>query len=852
MKLNLFTYFFAILWLVFFSNSIVFAQEEPVFEQSMQILGRVFDDQTEESVPFANVVFKGTGVGTTSDLDGNFSFTVKLPLPADSLVISSIGYKRVSKYVPAVAGVPQTINFRLLRDDYVIEDIVILAGENPADIMMRKVIKNKEKNNAKKQIPYFKYETYNKMELDICDISDGFKSKKIFKPFQFIFDNVDSVSEEKPFLPLFLTESISEMYWHENTNKEVVKASKALGNKNESVAQFLGSMYQQIDIYDPFLSIMGKNFPSPIGNQALYFYKFYLIDSSKIDNKWCYQLKFKPKRAQETAFLGDMWVMDSTFAVRKMGMFVNSKMVNINFIDQLSVYQEYLPINDTLYFLKKDKLVINFKPTKNAPGVIGRRTNSAKNFDFNALVIQKLMNSTLDDIIVEDSIFDKTDDFWQTARHDSLSKSEKMIYKIADTIQKMPIVRTYVDIAALLVSGYKTFGKIDVGPYFTLYSKNQVEGNRFRIGARTNSKMSQRFRVGGYVAYGLQDKAFKYGANGLLMLSRKPWQYLTYTYYNDLDIMSRSAAEFGQDNIFSGVYRLPNIPQKLIRIHNHQFEYHRDWILGFSNKITLTHRELRPYFNTYYFLQNSDNENIIAKNEKVTVSEIKLSSRFAYKEKFVNDKMSRMSLGSKYPVLNLQIGVGLKNVLNSGYNYQKAEFSLYDWFDFAHLGWSEYTLTAGKIWGQLPFILLNNYAGNETYFYNSFAFNKMLEYEFISDTYTTLLWTHHFQGLFFDRVPLLRKLKWRTVGSFKAAAGTLSAQNISFNTDAMQQVAQFDDKIVGWQLQTPTFSKPYMEASVGIENIFKLFRVDAVWRLNYHHRPTDSKVGIRAGMNLAF
>ena len=262
-----------------------------VYAQTTKVSGRVTDALTNEPIPFANVAFKGTTTGTVTDFNGYFS--LESDKPSDSLSASFVGYVPVTLRISR--GKSQTVNFLLKVNKVDLGEVVIKAGENPANILLRKVIENRDLND-KRQLDSYKYESYNKMEFDLTDIPPDFKDKRLIKPFAFIFDNIDSsVTNSKPFLPFFITEALSDVYFRNNpkNTREIIKASKISGLENESVTQFLGDMYQNIDVYNNYIDIFGKSFVSPISNVGLLYYRYYLTDSAFIDNQWCYKLKFR-------------------------------------------------------------------------------------------------------------------------------------------------------------------------------------------------------------------------------------------------------------------------------------------------------------------------------------------------------------------------------------------------------------------------------------------------------------------------------------------------------------------------------------------------------------------------------
>ncbi|MFM7080217.1 MAG: DUF5686 family protein, partial [Bacteroidota bacterium] len=521
------------------------------WSQNTKVSGKVQDALTNEPIPFANVAFKGTFVGTVTDINGNFS--IDSDKATDSLTASFVGYKPVTLGI--TRGKAQTVNFLLRASEIELVEVEIKAGENPANILLRKVIDNKDLNDRNK-LDFFNYELYNKLEFDLTDIPPDFKEKKLIKPFSFIFDNVDSsVTNGKPFLPFFITETISDVYFRKNpkTTKEYIRASKISGLENESITQFLGDMYQNIDIYDNYLDIFGKSFVSPISNIGLVYYKYYLTDSAFLDNQWCYKLKFKPRRKQELTFVGECWIHDTTFAVRKIDMRIVDD-ANINFIKDLAVVKEYSRVDGKHWMLSREMLVVDFAATKEGMGLIGRRSASYRGFKINTPFDERVFTGS-ENIIVDDSSTQRDNEFWTQARHDSLSAREQKIYAMVDTIKTLPAFRTYVDIITLFFTGHYEVGKFELGPYYTLFSFNEVEGARFRLGGRTGPKFSSRLRLEGYTAYGTKDEEFKYMGGFRYFLQTKPRMAIGARYKNDIVQLGQSENAFQDDNILSSLFR---------------------------------------------------------------------------------------------------------------------------------------------------------------------------------------------------------------------------------------------------------------------------------------------------------
>ncbi|MFT6137690.1 MAG: hypothetical protein ACJAUJ_000775, partial [Salibacteraceae bacterium] len=287
-----------------------------LFSQKTIIKGKVFDNETKESLPFVNVAFKNSKIGTTTDLDGNFS--LETYYATDSLSASFVGYKLMSLKVEKDES--QTLNFAMQSGAQELSEVVVIADKkyvDPAVSLMEKVVANKKINDRKK-LDAYEYEVYNKVEFDLNNIDEDFKNRKAWKPFKFIFDYLDT-TDSSPYLPILMTESMSNYYFTRipKRKKEIIKATKISGLENESLQQFLGDMYQNINIYDNYIMIFNKSFVSPVANLGPISYHYYLLDSMDIDNHKCYKIKYIPRREYELNFSGHLWIADTTYAVKR-------------------------------------------------------------------------------------------------------------------------------------------------------------------------------------------------------------------------------------------------------------------------------------------------------------------------------------------------------------------------------------------------------------------------------------------------------------------------------------------------------------------------------------------------------
>lgn len=814
--------------------------------QVTKVTGKVTDILTNEPIPFTAVVFKGTTDGGPTDFDGNYAIsTVR---SSDSIVFTCVGYKRLAFKVKK--GQTQVINIRLSVNQNELTEIEVKAGENPADILLRKIIAHKDEND-KRELDSYQYEVYNKVEFDMANISEKFKKSKVMKPFGFVFERIDSSeTNEKPFLPMFISENLSNFYYKTSPKQkqEIIYASKVSGVANPSITQFMGDMYQSINVYDNFIDVFGKDFVSPISNIGLLYYKYYLTDSAFIDNYWCYKMKYKPRRSGDLTFVGDFWVHDTTFAIKKMQLRLSEKS-NINFIQDVALVEEFTRVNDKNWMPSKDLLVLEFAPLKNSGGMtmIGRKTTSYKNIKINASIPDSIFAGA-NDIIVSETALEQDSGFWDTARHDSLSTREKGIYQMVDTIQSLPVYKNYIDFITIFVTGYKSVGIFDLGPLFTVLSYNSVEGARFRVGGKTNTKFSDKIQLNGYGAYGTKDGKFKYSIGADYFFSKRPRVLVGFQYKDDIQQLGVSDNVFQSDNIIRALFRR-NPTDKLTQTILKKVYFEKEWFDGLSNRITLLNGNLNPLgILSYEYYTNPEKTET---RQNIIQSQIGLYTRFLLHEKFVYTKHGRTSLGSVYPLIQTNFTVGFKGVFKSDFSYYKLDFKVSDNVHVAPFGYGYYSIEAGKAWGVVPYPLLFVHPGNETYFFDYAAFNTMNYYEFVSDVFVSVYYAHHLDGFLLDKIPLIRKLKWREVVSVRAVSGSLSAanRNILVNPNVFSNL-----------------TSPFIESGVAVENILKIFRVDFLWRMTYiddsykllyaerfgSDASLPTRFGIRASMQIIF
>jgi hypothetical protein len=804
------------------------------FSQST-VKGKVTDAGSGDPIPFANVIVKGTTIGTTTDFDGNF--TLRIAVPADSITVSCLGYTARSKKVGRGA---QTINFQMAETATNLQEIVFDAGENPAYAILRNVVRNKNQND-KRKLSAYEYETYTKIEIDVDNITEKFKKKKIIKKITQVLDSVDRIAGEdgKPILPLFISESVSKFYFRDNPQLrfENIQKSKINGvgvDDGTLVTQFIGTSFQEYNFYQNWLNIVGKDFMSPIADGWRIFYHYDLTDSVYLGDDFCYRLEYYPKSPQDLAFTGTIWVTKKEFALKQIDATIG-RQANLNFVEKIRIQQELSRTEGGAWLPVKNRVLIDISELTNfSAGMLAKFYTSNKH-----IVVNKPYDPAFYDkpiVMAEDARQYEEEEAWDTLRHEPLSETEKSVYRMIDTLQSIPVVKTYTDIIKIAVNGYYIAGKVNLGPYISTLAYNNIEGFRIQGGFKTNIDFSKKWVVGASVGYGFFDDRVKYSGFVQRILSRERWTTASIRVRSDLGRVGIDDEALADNYLFLAAQRF-GIFRRGFYFDEQRFNFQREIFKGFTQRIAFRHSTFEPTFNFGYYQDPDDIQNSPVLNSYQN-SEVILESRFARDEIFVMNDNERLSLGTtKWPVVVFRYTHGLKGVVGSDFDYDKVKLSVTKRVKFGPLGYSYTNLSGEYVFNKIPYPLLSLHLGNQTPVYAAITYNLMNYGEFISDRYASMQYSHHFEGFLLNRVPLMRKLKWRLVGTANVLYGGMRQHNrdlIANETSA------------GPTLQTGFLSvgKPYVEMGYGVENIFKFFRVDFIHRLSYLNKPDIRSFGV--------
>ncbi|RBA28465.1 DUF5686 and carboxypeptidase-like regulatory domain-containing protein [Flavobacterium tibetense] len=802
--------------------------------------GKVLDE-FGDPIAFANVVFKNSKEGVITNENGIFYF--ESDQDYSTLVISFVGFE--TQEIPLKKGLNSNLKIVLIQGT-TLKEVVVYTGKtskknNPALDILRKIWERKRKNGLY-MFDQYKYDKYEKVEFDMNTIDSSFMSSKVFKGMEFIFDNIDtSRITGKTFLPIFINESVSEVYGDnvKKKHKEILKANKNSGFGNgDGVNTFIKDLYADYNIYDNYLKFFDKDFVSPLSRTGIHVYNYVLNDSMFIDNKWCYNIVYYPRRKNELTFKGDFWVNDTTFAIKKINLEA-SKSANINWVKEIYIEQEFEVLNDSVFLLKRDYMMSDFSFSKKeeSKGVYGKRTTVVKNHVFNEPKEDKFYRQEVN--FYDNSVFNKPEEFWQENRFEKLNENEAGIYKMLDTLQTVPKFKRIYDLATILGSGYIQVGNVDFGPIFSTFGYNDVEGQRIRIGGRTYFGPHDKWRIQGYTAYGFRDQQFKYGISGRWMVNpnnrlilsvgnRRDVEQMGVSLTTSNDVLGRS---FASSALFAS-----GVNNQLTSVNLTTLGFEIEPLKNFTFQTNFTYRTLKSASSEFSLDYYTDITQSEIKSE-VKQSEINLVAEYTPKRKTLGYGVDRMDVDFNYARVFLSYSNGFKGVLDSDFNYQKLQFYYRQPALVGGFGRLFTTFETGKIFGEVPLGLMGVIPGNQSWFVIENTYNLLNYYDFVADEYASLHFEHHFNGRLFSRVPYLRKLNLREIVGIKGVYGRVSDRNKLLNASGLNYIAPED---------------VYWEYHAGIGNIFKVLRIDCAWRGSYLDMPDARKFAVRASFGFYF
>ena len=804
-------------------------------------------DSKNLPIPFASVIFKGTTEGTVTNEDGRFY--IESPKQYDAIIVSFPGYQ------DREMSLPKSVNYDfkiLLKETETLKEVVIYAGKtskknNPALDILRKIWARKKKNGLY-MFDQYQMEKYEKVEFDMNTIDSAFMKNKIFRGMEFIFNHVDtSKVTGKTYLPIFINEALSDVYGDNRLKKvkEILKANKNSGfSDNQQIIAFIKDLYADYNIYNNYLTFFDKSFTSPLSTTGIDVYNYVLRDTAMVDGKWCYNIVFYPRRKNELTFKGDFWVNDTTFAIKNINMAV-TKSANINWVKDIYIEQEFDVLNDSVFLLTKDYMMSDFalRKKESSRGVYGKRTTFFRNHQFNKPKPEDFYREPVN--FVDPSVYQKPDEYWEENRFEKLSKDERGVYQMLDTLKTNRKFKRLTSLVEILGSGYiELFKGFDYGPIFSTIGYNDVEGLRLRTGGRTYFGANDPWRLQGYVAYGFNDDKFKYGISGKWMIDKKSRAIISGGNRRDVEQIGASLTTtndvLGRSFASSGLFTTSsNGKLTNINLTNFAFDIEPLKNLTFTTGISFrTLESASPVFSLDYYKVKPTIENPAGVVEgAVTQAETNVQIEYTPGRKMIGFGVERSEVDNPFPRIFVNYSVGTKGLFNSDFDYEKLQLYYRQPLIIGAIGRTNITSEVGKTFGAVPLGLMSIVPGNQTYISISKTFSNLNFYEFVAAQYATLQIDHHFNGKLFAYVPALRKLNLREVVFVRGFYGEVSDESKAINASGLVYRAP---------------NPAYWEYGFGIGNIFKVFRIDFAWRGNYRDVPNAQNFTIKGEFGFHF
>ena len=806
-------------------------------------------DQAGDPVAFANVLFKNSTEGTISNDNGRFY------LESDNnhevLIVSFIGFE--NQEITLKSKVTYDMEVVLLEATEQLNEVVLISGKqskknNPAVDILRKIWSKKRENGVRK-FKQYAFDKYEKVEFDLNTIDSSLMKRKVFKGLEFVFQDLDtSRITGKTYLPIFLNETFSKVYGDNSIKEEI---EEILGNKNsgfdnnQAIIAFVKDLYQNYDIYDNYLKFFDKSFTSPLSRTGVDTYNYALRDSAYIDNKWCYNIVYYPRRKNELTFKGDFWVNDSTWAIKNINLEV-TKSANINWVKEIYIEQDFEVMNDSVFLLKRDYMLsdFSFQKKEESRGLYGKRTTVFDNYDFNKPQPKSFYRSKGNPL--DPNLIVKDDAFWEENRLESLNKDEAGVYKLLDTLKTVPKFKSYYNLISILGSGYVEVSKwnLDIGTIYDLFGYNDAEGPRVRLGVRTYRGQNDLWRAEVYGAYGFRDKKFKHGVSGKFLLDQKSRLIVSGGNRRDIeqlgvsltatnDVLGRSVASSSLLTVGAN-NRLTNINLSALNLEIEPITNVRVSVGG-------TFRTLSSALPNDFSLDYIDADSPTGIASEIRQFNVNTLLVYTPGKKTIGYGVERRNVNDNYSTLLLNFTKGINGFLDSDFDYSQLQFSYTRPWQLGGFGRLMSTVELGKTFGEVPLGLLSVVPGNQTFFSNYGTFPNLDFYEFVTDTYAAVHLEHNFNGRLFSRIPFLRKLNLREIVGLRGVWGDLSDANIALSAPAT----------INTPLRAPS-EKIYYEYSFGVGNIFKIFRIDFNFRGNYLDNPEARPFGVTGTFGFSF
>ncbi|MGN1376482.1 MAG: DUF5686 family protein [Prevotella sp.] len=836
------------------------------------ITGVVVDFETGDSIAYPSLRYKKAGIAKSGDASGRFSIK---RVNGTYLTISAMGYQTLRILIGA--NTPQTMRITLKEDTRKLEEVTVKSNrgkysrkDNPAVELMKRVIAAKKRTDLSNH-DYYRYDKYQKITLAVNDINPAELEKEKMKKKKWLLNQIEICPyNNKLILPISVDETVMRNIYRRQPKNEkcIIMGQQSTGindliETGDILNTVLKDIFTDVDIYDDQIRMLQYPFTSPIGKDAISFYRFYIADTVSIDNDSCIHLQFIPNNQQDFGFRGDIWILaDSTLHVRRCHMTLPKKS-DVNFVENLKVVQDYTKLPNGEWVLTTDDMYVELSVANFLTKAIVMRSTRISDYDFGEIPDKLFKGKTK--IRHEADSHMRNDDFWNRHRSVELTKSEK---GMGDFINGITNIKGFkyimIGVKALIENFIETGGKnpskVDIGPVNTMVSNNFIDGIRARISAQTTANLNPHWFLRGYYAHGKDSRKNYYMGEITYSFNKKdylprefPKRTLTFSSTYDVCSPSDKFMHTDKDNVFTA-FKWTKVDKMMF--YNRQqltFEYEQEW--GFKTTLSLKTEENEACGKMYFIPLSAEtaiSEDIPDNNlrhGKIRTTEAHLELRFAPGETFINTKQRRLPVNLDAPIFTISHTTGFKGFLGGEYSYNLTEASIYKRLWLKSWGKIDILTKGGMQWNKVPFPMLIMPAANLSYIVNDETFNLINNMEFLNDRYASVDVTWDLNGKIFNRIPLLKKLKWREWLGVKCLWGSLSDKNnptLSNNADSNILMAFPEGAYI------MDSNKPYVELIAGVHNIFKLFHIQYVRRLSYLDLPTANKHGVRIMMRITF
>ena len=825
-----------------------------------KITGRVIDEDGF-AVSYASVQYRGHKIAVSSDSQGKFSIEKH---PGWVLTVSALSYK---SQTISVNEKMDFIEVKLKDDSHKLNEVVVKTKrgkysrkDNPAVELMRRVIAAKKKTDLSNH-DYYQYDKYQKITLALNDLKKEQLEGKFFSKRQYLLDQVEtSPYNGKLTLPVSIDETVSQHIYRKDpkTEKDIIKGQQSNGigqviQTGEILNTALKDAFTDVDIYDDYVRLLQYPFPSPIGRTGISFYHYYIEDTVYVERDLCYHLQFIPANSQDFGFRGELYVLaDSSLHVKKCNLYMPHN-TDVNYVKNMKIEQEYTRLDNGEWVLSKDDMIAELHVNSVLQDLLVVRNTRLTDYAFDEL--PKILFKGKAKVRHDMDAMNRDEAYWNKYRQVDLTKSESSMDSFIHRMENSKGFKYIIFFVKALMENYVEIGggtdgkksKFDLGPVNTYISKNFVDGIRLRLAGRTMAALNPHFFWDGYAAYGTKSNDWYTGNIFTYSLNKKknspfefPMRNLTFEVARDVTSPSDENLLHNKDNFFMTFRAATQDEMFLYHRQKLAFTYETDW--GFRFNTSLRFQSNRTVGNLHYY--HLDGTEV----KKIRMTDLNVGINYNPGVTYVNTKQQRLPINLDSPEIGLSHTMGFKGFMGGQYHSNITKLSIYKRQWLGSWGYLDFHAIGQAQWNKVPFPMLILPPINLSYFEQETTISLMKDWEFLNDRQVFWALSWDMNGKLLNRIPLIKKLKWREWFAIKGVWGHLTDKNNPY-----LEKNQGDGKLFKFPKNSHVMNDtPYWECVAGVHNIFKFFSVEYVRRLTYLNNNNIDKWGIRFGFMMSF